>query len=138
MDDTPSLSHRSSLRFPPRLKRRRRPRFKGPSFNRIIPNILTLIGLCAGLIAMRFALEGHFAAAAISITVAGCIDGLDGRIARLLRATSHFGAEFDSLSDFLCDGKSEGGDKAGVRPLFSWVGASILSKAEAAGRRGRK
>ena len=78
--------------------------FKGPSFNRIIPNILTLLGLCAGLTAMRFALEGRFGAAAVSITVAGCIDGLDGRLARLLKAVSRFGAEFDSLTDFLCFG----------------------------------
>ena len=104
MDHRPSLPNRATLRFPPRLKRRRRPRFKGPSFNRIIPNILTLLGLCAGLIAMRFALEGDFAAAAISITVAGCIDGLDGRLARLLRVVSRFGAEFDSLTDFVCFG----------------------------------
>ena len=89
---------------PRRLRLRRRPRFKGPSFNRMIPNILTMIGLCAGLTAMRYAIDGRFAAAAIAIVVAGCIDGLDGRIARLLHATSRFGAEFDSLADFLCFG----------------------------------
>ncbi len=83
---------------------RKRPRFNGPSFNRMIPNILTMLGLCAGLTAMRFALESRFGAAAIAIAVAGCIDGLDGRIARLLKATSRFGAEFDSLADFLCFG----------------------------------
>jgi len=53
---------------------------------------------------MRFALEGRFGAAAVAITVAGAIDGLDGRLARMLKATSRFGAEFDSLSDFLCFG----------------------------------
>ncbi len=83
---------------------RLRPRFQGPSFNRMIPNILTMLGLCAGLTAMRFALEGRFGAAAVAILVAACIDGLDGRIARLLKATSRFGAEFDSLADFLCFG----------------------------------
>ena len=90
-----------------RLRRRRlrvRPRYKGPSFNRIVPNLLTLIGLCAGLTSMRFALETRFGAAAVAITVAGAIDGLDGRLARLLKATSRFGAEFDSLADFLCFG----------------------------------
>jgi CDP-diacylglycerol--serine O-phosphatidyltransferase len=87
-----------------RLRPRERPRFKGPSFNRIIPNIMTLLGLCAGLTAIRFAIEGRFGAAAVSITVAGCIDGLDGRLARLLKAVSRFGAEFDSLTDFLCFG----------------------------------
>ncbi len=85
-------------------RRTRRPRFRGQSFNRLIPNILTLIGLCSGLIGMRAALEGHFGQAGVALVIAGFIDGLDGRIARLLRATSRFGAEFDSLSDFLCFG----------------------------------
>ena len=87
-----------------RLRPRHRPRFKGPSFNRMIPNILTMLGLCAGLTAMRFGLEGRFGSAAVAITVAACIDGLDGRLARLLKVTSRFGAEFDSLADFLCFG----------------------------------
>jgi CDP-diacylglycerol--serine O-phosphatidyltransferase len=87
-----------------RLRPRNRPRFKGPSFNRMIPNILTMLGLCSGLTAMRFALEARFGAAAVAILVAACIDGLDGRVARLLKATSRFGAEFDSLADFLCFG----------------------------------
>lgn len=83
---------------------RRQPRLHGPSLNRMIPNILTMFGLCAGLTAMRFALESRFGAAAVAIAVAGCIDGLDGRVARLLKATTRFGAEFDSLADFLCFG----------------------------------
>jgi CDP-diacylglycerol---serine O-phosphatidyltransferase len=87
-----------------RLRPRTRPRFKGLSFNRVIPNLLTMIGLCSGLTSIRFALDGRFAAAAIAIAAAGCIDGLDGRPARLLKATSRFGAEFDSLADFLCFG----------------------------------
>jgi CDP-diacylglycerol--serine O-phosphatidyltransferase len=87
-----------------RARTRTRPRFRGTSFNRVIPNIMTLLGLCAGLTAIRFAIEARFGAAAVSILVAGCIDGLDGRLARLLKATSRFGAEFDSLTDFLCFG----------------------------------
>jgi CDP-diacylglycerol--serine O-phosphatidyltransferase len=87
-----------------RLRPRARPRFKGQSFNRIVPNLLTLIGLCAGLTALRFAYEGRFGPAAVAIVVAGAIDGLDGRLARLLKATSRFGAELDSLADFLCFG----------------------------------
>jgi len=87
-----------------RFRPRRRPRYKGPSFNRIIPNILTLLGLCAGLTSIRLALDGRFGAAAAAIVVAACIDGLDGRLARLLKAVSRFGAEFDSLTDFLCFG----------------------------------
>ncbi len=87
-----------------RFRPRRRPRYAGPSFNRMIPNILTLLGLCAGLTSMRYALEGRFGAAAVAIVVAACIDGFDGRLARLLKATSRFGAEFDSLTDFCCFG----------------------------------
>jgi len=96
--------HRLRHRFRPR----HRPRFQGPSFNRMVPNIMTLLGLCAGLTAMRFALEARFGAAAVAIVVAGCIDGLDGRLARLLKASSRFGAEFDSLADFLCFGVAPG------------------------------
>ena len=87
-----------------RFRPRRRPRYAGPSFNRMIPNILTLLGLCAGLTSMRYALDGRFGAAAVAIVVAACIDGMDGRLARLLKATSRFGAEFDSLTDFCCFG----------------------------------
>ena len=88
----------------PRLRPGGRPRFSGPSFNRMIPNLLTMLGLCSGLTGMRFALEGRFGAAAVAILVAAVIDGLDGRLARLLKATSRFGAEFDSLADFVCFG----------------------------------
>ena len=93
--------------FPMRRLQRRlrtRPRFDGQSFNRILPNLLTMTGLCMGLTAMRFAVDGRFGPAAIAIIVAAIIDGLDGRLALLLKATSRFGAEFDSLSDFLCFG----------------------------------
>ncbi|MBW6399951.1 phosphatidylcholine/phosphatidylserine synthase [Roseomonas sp. HJA6] len=65
---------------------------------------MTMLGLCCGLVAIRFGFEGRFEQAATLILVAGVIDGLDGRLARLLKATSRFGAEFDSLSDFLCFG----------------------------------
>ncbi|WP_369412779.1 CDP-alcohol phosphatidyltransferase family protein [Neoroseomonas alba] len=87
-----------------RFRPRTRPRFEGQSFNRLIPNIMTMLGLCCGLVAIRFGFEGRFEQAATLILVAGVIDGLDGRLARLLKATSRFGAEFDSLSDFLCFG----------------------------------
>lgn len=95
---------RGMRRFRRRFRPRTRPRFDGLSFNRLIPNILTMLGLCAGLVAIRFAYEGRYAQAAVLIIVAGAIDGLDGRLARLLKATSRFGAEFDSLADFLSFG----------------------------------
>jgi len=87
-----------------RFRRRHRPRLKGPSFNRMIPNIMTLLGLCAGLTSIRFAIEGRFGSAVAAIAVAAFIDGVDGRLARLLKAVTRFGAEFDSLADFLCFG----------------------------------
>lgn len=88
----------------PRRRPPRRPRLQGLSFNRMLPNLLTLVGLCVGFTGIRYALAGSFGAAVIAIAVSAAIDGLDGRLARLLKATSRFGAEFDSLSDFLCFG----------------------------------
>ncbi len=70
----------------------------------MIPNILTMLALCAGLTSLRFGFEGKWEAAVASIIVAGVLDALDGRIARLIRGTSKFGAELDSLSDFLAFG----------------------------------
>jgi len=86
------------------MARRPRRRLGAQSVNRLIPNSLTLLALCAGITAMRFAIEGQWDRAVIAIVVAAVLDGLDGRIARALGATSHFGAELDSLSDFVCFG----------------------------------
>lgn len=94
---------------------RRQPRFPGLSFNRMIPNILTLLALCAGLTAIRFGWQGRWEIAVYAIVLAGILDGLDGRIARLLKGTSRFGAELDSLADFI---------SFGVGPailLFAWT-----------------
>ena len=83
---------------------RRRRGLRGFSVNRLIPNVLTLAALCSGLTAIRFALQGEFRQAVIAIIVAAIFDALDGRVARRLGVTSQFGAELDSLSDFLCFG----------------------------------
>src|SRR5215470_9020455 len=77
---------------------------RGPSVNRLIPNVLTLAALCSGLTAIRFGLQGEFGRAVIAVIVAAIFDALDGRVARRLGVTSQFGAELDSLSDFLCFG----------------------------------
>ena len=87
-----------------KFSRRRPPRISGLSFNKLIPNILTMLALCAGLTSIRFGLHGKWDLAVISILLAGVLDGLDGRIARLLHGTSKFGAELDSLSDFVSFG----------------------------------
>ncbi len=87
-----------------RFRPRRVQRLSGLSLNRMIPNILTLLALCAGMTAMRFAINGKFESAVIAIIVAAVFDGLDGRVARLLKSASPFGAQLDSLSDFVCFG----------------------------------
>ena len=86
------------------MPERARQRLKGLHINRMIPNVLTLLALAAGLSAIRFALTEHWEHAVLAIVVAGILDGLDGRIARILKGASRFGAELDSLSDFLCFG----------------------------------
>lgn len=73
-------------------------------FLHLLPNMVTILGLCAGLTAIRFAIDGRIALAAGLIVFAALIDGLDGLLARRLRATSMLGAELDSLSDFVCFG----------------------------------
>jgi len=67
----------------------------------LLPNLLTLLALCAGLTAIRMALEDRFDYAIAAIVFAGILDGIDGRIARLLKSTSRFGAQLDSLTDFV-------------------------------------
>ena len=70
----------------------------------ILPNMLTLIGVCIGLTSIRFALDGRFEFAIIAIILAAVIDGLDGRIARLIKGTSKVGKELDSLTDMISFG----------------------------------
>ena len=83
---------------------KRSPRIPGLSINRLIPNILTLLALCAGLTSIRFAVHDMWKEAVIATVLAAILDGLDGRVARLLKGTSKFGAELDSLSDFVSFG----------------------------------
>jgi CDP-diacylglycerol---serine O-phosphatidyltransferase len=67
----------------------------------LIPNIFTLLGLCAGLTAIRMAIEHRWDLTVAALVFAAFLDGIDGRIARLLKASSRFGAELDSLADFV-------------------------------------
>jgi len=67
----------------------------------LLPNLITISAMCAGLTGIRFAINGQFQAAVAMILVAAVLDGLDGRIARLLRSESEIGAELDSLVDFV-------------------------------------
>src|SRR5210317_1223072 len=70
----------------------------------LLPNMLTLIGVCIGLTSIRFALSGEFHLAIIAIVFAALIDGLDGRIARMIKGTSKVGKELDSLTDMISFG----------------------------------
>jgi CDP-diacylglycerol---serine O-phosphatidyltransferase len=106
--------------------RMRRPRVRvrrvSPlSVNRMVPNVLTLLALCAGMTAIRFAINGEFQYATFSIIAAGVFDGLDGRLARLLKATSSFGAELDSLADFISFGV------APAAVLYLWTMSQLNS-----------
>lgn len=84
-------------------------------FQKMIPNLMTLTALAAGLTAIQFSMDGHWDRAVIAIVIAAIMDALDGTFARLLNATSEFGAQLDSLSDFLA---------FGIAPplvLYTWV-----------------
>jgi CDP-diacylglycerol--serine O-phosphatidyltransferase len=79
----------------------RRRRFRTIPVRTLVPNIITLLALCAGLTAIRLAAEGTLEWAIYAIVFAAVLDGIDGRVARLLKGTSRFGAELDSLADFV-------------------------------------
>jgi len=79
----------------------RRRRFKPIPVRTLLPNLITLLALCAGLTAIRLAVENKLELALAAIVFAALLDGIDGRVARMLKGTSRFGAELDSLADFV-------------------------------------
>ncbi|MDP7547342.1 MAG: phosphatidylcholine/phosphatidylserine synthase, partial [Alphaproteobacteria bacterium] len=94
--------------------RSRTQRLRSLPVNSLIPNILTVLALCAGLSAIRFAMQEKWQLAVAAIIIAGVLDGLDGRMARLLKGATKFGAELDSLSDIVAFGV------APVLVIFLW------------------
>lgn len=76
-------------------------RLRDIPFKTLVPNIITLLAICAGLTAIRFAIEGRLEHSIAAIIVAAFLDGIDGRVARYLQATSRFGEQMDSLADFV-------------------------------------
>jgi CDP-diacylglycerol--serine O-phosphatidyltransferase len=99
------VSHyNSSMLFPPfepdRNEPRRR-RFRAIPVRMLVPNVITLLALCAGLTAIRLAVEDRLDLALYAIVFAALLDAVDGRIARMIKGTSRFGAELDSLADFV-------------------------------------
>jgi CDP-diacylglycerol--serine O-phosphatidyltransferase len=105
----------------PRLEQETRRRRRMPLFRHrqvpvrmLVPNFFTLLALCAGLTSIRMGIEGRYELALGAIVFAALLDGIDGRVARLLKASSRFGAELDSLADFV---------NFGVAPaflIFNW------------------
>jgi CDP-diacylglycerol--serine O-phosphatidyltransferase len=91
------------MAYPPPLENRRvrRRRFRRIPVRTLAPNLVTLLALCAGLTAIRLAFENRYGLALAAIVFAAILDGIDGRLARLLKGASRFGAELDSLSDFV-------------------------------------
>jgi CDP-diacylglycerol--serine O-phosphatidyltransferase len=87
--------------FDPEGSDPRRRRFRGIPVRVLVPNVITLLALCAGLTAIRLAFEQKLELALAAIVFAAALDGLDGRIARLIKGQSKFGAELDSLADFV-------------------------------------
>lgn len=110
-------------------------RFKPVPLRVLLPNLVTLLSLCAGFTAMRMASEGRFETAVGFILLAAILDGLDGRIARLLKGTSRFGAELDSLADFLSFGVAPAFIlfEFGLKDLksFGWIVAMLFAIAAA-------
>ena len=88
----------------PRLRRR----LRSIPVRTLVPNVITLLALCAGLTGIRFAVEGQLDIALGAIVFAAMLDGIDGRVARFLKGTSRFGAELDSLADFVNFGVAPG------------------------------
>jgi CDP-diacylglycerol--serine O-phosphatidyltransferase len=93
----------AAMRIPsdPDLFEARKRRFKAIPVRTLVPNLITLLALCAGLTAIRLAFEQKLDWALAAIVFAAVLDGIDGRLARLLKGTSKFGAELDSLADFV-------------------------------------
>ena len=87
--------------FDPSRLEEKRPRFRLIPVRTLLPNLITLLALCAGLTAIRLAVEDKLEWAVAAIVFAALLDGIDGRIARMLKGTSRFGAERDSLADFV-------------------------------------
>lgn len=106
-------------------------RSRGLSLRAMAPNAITAAALCSGLTGIRFAISDQWAAAAVAIIVAGILDGMDGRIARLLKAQSRFGAELDSLADSLSFGTAPAIIiylwSLSVEPRWGWFAALALA-----------
>src|SRR5215831_15186698 len=94
--------------FDPASLEMRRRRFRPIPVRMLVPNVITLLAICAGLTAIRLSTEGRMELAVGAIVFAAALDGIDGRIARMIKGQSKFGAELDSLADFVNFGVAPG------------------------------
>ncbi|OKO72331.1 phosphatidylcholine/phosphatidylserine synthase [Bradyrhizobium sp. AS23.2] len=85
-----------------------RRRFRPIPVRMLVPNVITLLAICAGLTAIRLSIEGRMSLAVYAIVFAAALDGIDGRVARMIKGQSKFGAELDSLADFVNFGVAPG------------------------------
>ncbi|WEK42664.1 MAG: phosphatidylcholine/phosphatidylserine synthase [Candidatus Sphingomonas colombiensis] len=106
-------------------------RLRGLPLRAVLPNAVTALGLCAGLSGIRFAISGWWELAVAMILLAGVLDGLDGRIARMVRGQSRFGAELDSLADAISFGVSPALIlylwSLSALPRFGWMASLMLA-----------
>lgn len=86
----------------------RRRRFRPIPVRMLVPNVITLLAICAGLTSIRLSIEGRISLAVYAIVFAAALDGIDGRVARMIKGQSKFGAELDSLADFVNFGVAPG------------------------------
>ena len=92
----------------PKCPEMRRRRFRPIPVRMLVPNVITLLAICAGLTAIRLSTEGRMELAVAAIVFAAVLDGVDGRVARMIKGQSKFGAELDSLADFVNFGVAPG------------------------------
>ena len=92
----------------PKSPEMRRRRFRPIPVRMLVPNVITLLAICAGLTAIRLSTEGRMELAVAAIVFAAVLDGIDGRVARMIKGQSKFGAELDSLADFVNFGVAPG------------------------------
>ena len=104
----PVIPYIPLMPFDPDRMQARRARFRAIPVRTLVPNVITLLALCAGLTGIRMAVEGKLELALGAIVFAAALDAIDGRIARMIKGTSRFGAELDSLADFVNFGVAPG------------------------------
>src|SRR5436190_559658 len=118
-------------RFDPERRQRQLQRLRQIPVRRLVPNVITLLALCAGLTGIRLAIEERYELALGAIVFAAVLDAVDGRVARMIKGTSRFGAELDSLADFVNFGVAPGLILYfwGLKPLgnIGWIAAMVFA-----------